>query len=52
MLRNLSASVIEMDDGTRQLGVHPGFERVFEAILAMARVDPAVYSQVRPRSTA
>jgi transposase len=49
ILRNLSVSVVELDDGTRVLGVHPGFERVFEAILSMARVDPAVYTVIRPR---
>jgi hypothetical protein len=52
VLRNLSVSVIELDDGKRLLGVHTGFERAFEAILSMARVDPAVYTEVRPRSTA
>ena len=52
ILRNLSVSVIELDDGQRRLSVHTGFDRVFNAILAMARVDPRVYTELRPRSTA
>jgi len=50
ILRNLSVSVIEMDDGTRYLSVHTGFRPVFDAILSMARVDVAVYTQPRRRS--
>ena len=52
VLRNLSVSVIEMDDGVRQLSVHTGFGPVFQAILRMARVDPRVYTELPRRSTA
>lgn len=52
ILRNLSVSVIELDDGQRHLSVHTGFDRAFDAILTMARVDKRVYTELRPRSTA
>ena len=52
ILRNLSVSVIEMDDGRRHLSVHTGFGPVFEAIMEMARVDVGVYTEVPRRSTA
>lgn len=52
ILRNLSIPGIELDDGQRRLGVHTGFDRVLRAVLAMARGDPRVYSELRPRFTA
>ena len=51
ILRNLSVSVIEMDDGARQLSAHIGFRPVLDAILSMARVDPRVYTELPLRST-
>jgi transposase len=52
ILRNLSVSVIELDDGRRHLSVHTGFGPVFQAIMEMARVDVRVYTEVPRRSTA
>ena len=52
ILRDMSASVIEKDDGTRQLSVHTGFGPVVHAILRMARVGPRVYTELLRRSTA
>ena len=51
ILRNLSVSVIEMDDGARQLSAHIGFRPVLDAILSMAGVDPRVYTELPLRST-
>lgn len=52
ILRNLSASVIEKDDGTREPGVHTGFDTVSQAILRVARADAQVYTEVPRRSAA
>lgn len=52
ILRNVSVSVIEMDDATRCLSVHTGFDHLFAAILDMARVSQTVYTTVPLRSTA
>ena len=43
----------EPDQGPSvQVSVHTGFDRVFDAILTMARVDKRVYAELRCRSTA